>query len=114
MKKLISISILVILLSGCGAPNATKEFAQCLTDNGAIFYGSDTCGHCLDQKEMFGTAISSVNYVNCQFNIEACTSANIMYYPTWKVDGEPLGDSGVKSFDVLAEATGCELETLES
>ena len=42
-----------------GAPAAGKydEFAQCLKDKGATFYGAFWCPHCQAQKKLFGTSV---------------------------------------------------------
>ena len=52
-------------------------FAECLTENGATMYGTATCPYCTKQKEMFGDAFASVNYVDCQEDPDACTEKEI-------------------------------------
>ena len=84
------------------------SFAQCLTDEGAVFYGTDWCPHCTRQKEMFGNSMDHVNYVDCDEEQSVCSSQGIRGYPTWKVDGKNEM-MGVQTFDRLAAATGCEL-----
>jgi hypothetical protein len=38
------------------------EFAQCLSDKGAVFYGAFWCTHCKSQKQMFGApAVKKLN-----------------------------------------------------
>ena len=87
-------------------------FAKCLTDSGAVFYGSITCGHCGDQKELFGDAMKYINYVECNPRAENarpqdCVSANIEYFPTWIIGGEKI--IGMQPLQNLAEKTTCEL-----
>ena len=85
--------------------------ARCLTANGIKLYGSSTCGHCRNQKEMFGDAIEYVTYVECNHNHEdadvaACDEAGIGAYPTWVLaDGEQL--VGSRQLEDLAKETGC-------
>ena len=66
-------------------------FAKCLTEKGAIFYGTEWCGHCSTQKELFGESLQYIDFVDCDINSERCSSAGIRGYPTWKLaDGTPL------------------------
>ena len=62
------------------------EFAKCLTDSGTTIYGTEWCGHCQNQKEMFGASFSYVNYVDCDQNKQACNNAGIQGYPTWRIN----------------------------
>jgi len=39
-------------------PENHDNFAKCLTEKGATLYASKYCGHCNDQKEMFGESIN--------------------------------------------------------
>lgn len=93
-------------------PGKYAEFAQCLTDNGAIFYGAFWCPHCNDQKESFGEDFQYVTYVECSLPSRAqnqvCNDASIEAYPTWEfADGSRV--EGALSFPQLAEKTGCVL-----
>lgn len=89
------------------------EFAQCLADNNATFYGAYWCPHCNRQKAMFGDAMEHVDYVECSPNgkdapqAEICQRKGISGYPTWIIQGERY--SGVQSFEDLAVAADCEL-----
>lgn len=84
------------------------EFAQCISDAGAIMYGTDWCHFCQDQKSRFGKkAFKEVNYVNCDFNQAECSGAGVEGYPTWVVGGEIY--SGVQPLISLSTLTGCEL-----
>ncbi len=103
------------MLVGCAAPidggESYDEFAQCLNDEGLVLYGAFWCGHCADQKKMFGDAVHSLNYVECDPRDPAgqpdvCLAEGIEAYPTWKYsDGRAW--SGVQSFETLSEITGC-------
>ena len=106
------IAIPVIFLSLPKPALASDEFAQCLTNEGAVFYGSYQCGHCIDQKEMFGSSMQYVNYVECgplgaPPTNEACIQAGIDGYPTWIINGVKY--VGVQQLNKLSELTGCQL-----
>lgn len=92
-------------------PGQYDEFAQCLTEANATFYGTYWCPHCADQKEDFGKSMKYVNYVECaiqgqQGQTQVCNDAGIRGYPTWIFnDGTRL--SGRLSFEQLSAETGC-------
>lgn len=92
--------------SGQGG-GAFDEFAECLTDNGAIFYGTEWCGFCQQQKAMFGDSMDYVNFIDCDENRNTCMSEGIRGYPTWKIDGQLY--SGVQQMSRLSELTGCDV-----
>lgn len=110
-KKLILITSTLLLLFACS--NKLEPFAQCLTDKGAVFYGAFWCPHCANQKELFGSSIKNVTYVECSLpdrsgQTQACKDANITGYPLWAfADGSRL--SGEVSLATLAQKTGCTL-----
>lgn len=101
-------------VAGTGDKSATDSFAKCLTTKKATMYGSVLCGHCDDQKKMFGSSFEYVKYVECSvpFSREvtpACKAAGIRYTPTWIfADGERL--EGVQTLDKLSKETGCPLQ----
>ena len=86
------------------------EFAQCLADAGAIFYGAYWCPHCQDQKEMFDNS-SKLPYIECstpngQGQVQECSDEGITGYPTWVfADGSKI--DGLAQFSDLSEKTGC-------
>lgn len=90
------------------------QLAQCLTDRGAKMYGAYWCSHCINQKKMFGSSFSKVNYIECslpdgQTQTEVCQQAGIKGYPTWEFsDGSRL--EGEISLEALAQKSGCNLE----
>ena len=89
----------------------TKALAQCLTDKGFKLYGAFWCGHCKEQKEMFGEAVGLLNYIECSTpdgndQTEVCQEAGIEGYPTWGFpDGKKV--SGVMTLEELAKVSGC-------
>lgn len=96
-------------------PGKYDQFAQCLVDEGATFYGAFWCPHCQEQKRLFGNSAEFLPYVECstedkQSQTEVCNEAGIRTYPTWDfADGKRI--EGVVPLQKLAEATGCELTT---
>ena len=83
------------------------KFAKCLTEKGATVYVSTYCGHCKNQKEMFGDSLRYINQVECTENQQLCQEKGIKGVPTWIINGLPY--SGVQSFERLSELTGCSL-----
>jgi hypothetical protein len=90
------------------------QFAQCLKDKGATFYGAFWCSHCKEQKELFGkTAVKVLPYVECSTpdgtaQTSQCKEDGITGYPTWKFsDGEII--KGNMSLAQLSEKTSCVL-----
>lgn len=78
------------------------NFAQCLTDSGAIMYGNMyTCKYSQHQGGMFGSSFKFINYKDSSEN------PDVKITPTWYINGEIL--EGEQSFETLSEKTGCSL-----
>ena len=111
MKKIILIMMLLtaMFLVGCaGKANVGYDsFAQCLTDKGIKMYGTEWCGYCQSQKDMFGSSFQYVGYVDCEKNQQECMIAGIRGYPTWKINGDDF--PGRQSFERLSALSGCKL-----
>jgi thiol-disulfide isomerase/thioredoxin len=94
-------------------PSKYDEFAQCLKDKGALFYGAFWCPHCKTQKELFGSSAKLLPYVECSLpsgsgQTQECIDKKIEGYPTWEFsDGTRL--NGEISLEKLAEKTSCVL-----
>ncbi len=92
-------------------PSTLDQFAQCLKDKGAVFYGAFWCPHCQNQKKAFGSSAKYVPYVECstpdgKSQTQLCKDKKIEGYPTWMyADGSR--ESGELSLAHLAEKTGC-------
>ena len=113
---LISLAVLALLgwwIYAISTPGNYDEFAQCLKDKGAVFYGAFWCPHCKAQKGMFGKSASKLPYVECsnpdgQSQTQMCIDKGITAYPTWVfADGSRL--SGEIALATLAEKTSCAL-----
>ncbi len=100
-------------------PTALDDFAKCLTEKGMKFYGSEACGYCNQEKELFGDSMQYINYIECKDEetggaTAECQAEGIyvpggLGVPTWQLpDGEM--SPGYKSLKQLAELSGCSLE----
>lgn len=103
--------IAVVVFSGTTEGNY-DTFSQCLSNNGVKMYGAYWCGHCNNQKEMFGSSWKYVNYIECATpnngQTDKCLDAGIEAYPTWEfIDGSRIVSE--MSFEELSEKTGCEI-----
>lgn len=98
-------------------PGIYDQFAQCLKDQGAVFYGAFWCPHCKAQKKMFGSSEKLIPYVECSTldgkgQTQECIEKGIKSYPTWEfIDGTQL--NGQIPLAQLAEKTSCELPSNE-
>ncbi len=126
-NKPIVLGALVLLIVGgviyftSSAPTATPTsstqldgFTQCLKDSGAIFYGAFWCPHCREQKQMFGSAMDKLPYVECSTpdgnrQTPICQTMKIESYPTW-VFPNGATSTGTLSLEALAEKSGCALQ----
>ena len=94
-------------------PGKYDEFAMCLQEEGATFYGAFWCPHCQDQKKSFGKSSKLLPYVECstadgQGQTTECQEAGIRSYPTWEfADGSRR--NGEMSLEELSLKTGCAL-----
>ena len=99
--------LLVYLIMPKGEAGQYDEFAQCLTEKGAVMYGTDWCPYCKNQKAMFGASFKNIDYVNCDFSKAECDKNGVTGYPTWKVGGQSF--SGVQPLTKLGSLAGCEI-----
>ncbi len=127
-KTKIFILVIVLLVIGTVAmafvrgPGSTgvveagkyDEFAICLKDKGATFYGAFWCPHCANQKRLFGTSSKLLPYVECstpdgQGKLPICLDKKIEGYPTWEFADGSRPFSGEATLAQLSEKTTCEL-----
>ncbi|MFC1741125.1 hypothetical protein ACFL3V_01135 [Nanoarchaeota archaeon] len=83
-------------------------FAQCLSEKGAVMYGTYWCSHCNAQKADFGDAFSHIEYVECSDQKELCAENDVQGFPTWIIDGAKY--EGRQPLSRLSALTGCDLE----
>ncbi|MBX4209349.1 hypothetical protein KW799_01490 [Candidatus Parcubacteria bacterium] len=94
-------------------PGQYDQFATCIKDSGATFYGAFWCPHCQEQKALFGKSAAKLPYVECstpdgQGQTEICKQKNVESYPTWefKTAGRKTGTFALAE---LSTFTGCPL-----
>lgn len=105
---LIAAGVGYFLLSEEPEPSTELDmFAQCLSENGATMYGLETCPHCQDQKDMFGSSFKFVDHVECSRQKSVCSRKGVTSVPLWIINGKRMG--GVQSLQKLSEVTGCDL-----
>jgi len=103
----------VLLIKLSSRPGELDQFAKCLKEKGAVFYGTFWCQHCQNQKALFGRSAKRLPYVECSTpdgrgQSAVCKDKNIESYPTWEFnDGSRL--TGELSLTRLAEKTSCQL-----
>ena len=85
------------------------SFAQCLTDSGVKFYGSDSCPHCKDQKNMFRESFIHIDYKECSDSVNSAVCSGLRGVPAWEIPGVEGFVYGTQNLNQLAELSGCEL-----
>lgn len=92
-------------------PGKYDNFAQCLTDMGAVMYGAVWCSHCIEQKAEFGDSFKYVKYIECPDNTQFCIDKGIQGFPTWLIGTSTKleGYEKNKTMQELSDATGCTL-----
>ncbi len=86
------------------------ELAKHLTSVGAKMYGAFWCGHCNEQKQMFGReAVEELTYIECDPQgknpqVALCQAAGITGYPAWQINGQMY--FGTRSLPELAQLSG--------
>jgi thiol-disulfide isomerase/thioredoxin len=86
------------------------SLAQHLTKTKAKMYGAFWCGHCHEQKEMFGEAAwNQIDYIECDpkgknSRSDICKTAKIKGFPTWEINDRLY--LGKQSLDKLSELSG--------
>ena len=107
--------IMIVIIGIYGYKNITKEplapgqydeFAQYLTEQGAIMYGTEWCPHCKNQKALFGNSFQYINYIDCDKESNICDAAEVKGFPTWEIDGRLY--PGEQSFEELSLYSGVE------
>jgi len=116
---IILVIVLVVAVSGYfiwqekQKPAPLDDFAKCLKDKGAKFYGAFWCPHCQNQKKVFGRSERYLNYIECSTpdgknQLQVCIDADIQGYPTWEF-ADKSRQTGELSLQQLADKTGCQL-----
>lgn len=95
-------------------PSTYDDFAKCLKESGATFYGAFWCPHCQATKRMFGSAAQYLPYVECstpngQGQLAICKDKGIQTYPTWTFANSTTTLTGERTMAELAAMTSCTL-----
>lgn len=114
-KKIILIWFILSLgfLLGCSSPQDTtsiinvEEIAKCMWQKWIKMYGTETCSHCIDQKELFGDSFKYINYVDCAQTPESCSK--IEWTPTREFPGGEL-IAGKQMISTLTEKAWCDVK----
>lgn len=86
-----------------------RGLAEHLSKSDAKFYGASWCPHCNSQKDLFGSSVKRIPYVECSPGgsnapqAPVCKEKNIQSYPTWIINGQRY--TGVQPLDTLAQLT---------
>lgn len=111
MKKLIL--LLILLIGGCASNDSPtgnviyEDFARYLTEEGVVMVGAEWCGHCQNQKAIFGDSFKYVTFIDATVDPELAANYDVPGYPTWILaNGEQL--VGEQSIETLMEKTGYE------
>lgn len=126
IKKYAFRTLILIILAGgialaiqaANRPGKYDEFATCVKDSGAKFYGAFWCPHCAAQKKAFEGSQKKLPYIECSTpdakgQVQACNDAGIQSYPTWEfADGRRI--EGEMSLEDIAAKTMCTLPGAEA
>lgn len=110
---LVVVVVSFFLLTRSSEPGKLDDFAKCLEEKEAFFYGAFWCPHCATQKKMFGRSQTLIPYIECSTpdqrgQTQICSEKGITGYPTWEFS-DGTRQSGVVSLEELSEKTGCVL-----
>ena len=89
-----------------------QALANHLQQIGAKMYAAHWCTHCKSQLDAFGSAASSVPYVECfpgggNAIDSSCEAAGVRGFPTWVINGEVY--EGERSLEELARVSGFQM-----
>ena len=89
---------------------AYANFAQCINDSGAVFWGAFWCPHCAQQKAIFGDSANLLPYKECSERDRSlkqiCRDEYITGFPTWRFENGLQCGGEIKGL-VLAHLTNC-------
>jgi thiol-disulfide isomerase/thioredoxin len=85
--------------------NLAESLANCLSNKEVVMYGTEWCGLCKKQKELFGDSFSKINYLDCDKSPQICIDAGVQAYPSWKINNQI--ELGYLGLDLLKDLSGC-------
>ena len=81
-----------------------KKLVTRLRRHKTVLYGADYCGPTRQQKQLLGSSISRIRYVNCEKG-EVCKTEKIRAFPTWVIDGtHHIGLKSVSQLNAILDA----------
>jgi hypothetical protein len=89
---------------------AEVALSEHLAKTGAKFYGAAWCGHCTNQKRLFGQAAqTTLPYIECdrksaKSQADLCTQKRVRLFPSWEIDGKMY--EGSRELADLAKMSG--------
>lgn len=92
-------------VTGAAVLDEKAVLAQCLTQKGVSMGGAEWCGHCKNQKEMFGDSFEYIDYHDCDQDKTWCDANGITGYPTWIINGQKY--PGEKTLEQLKDLAAC-------
>lgn len=113
----VAVSLVLFLVFNIQAMNEKDytDLAKCLAEKEVNLYSSYLCGHCYQQKRLFGDSFQYIKEIECHpegknSQTELCTKKNIAGTPTWIM--EPNGvemerHAGFMTIEELEEFSGC-------
>tara|TARA_Y100000034_G_C6837171_1_gene378437 strand:+ start:146 stop:493 length:348 start_codon:yes stop_codon:yes gene_type:complete len=100
----LAIIILIFALKDPVNPQGDRETVKCIAEN-SLLYSSFTCSACKNQEELFGDNYDLINKIDCFYEGEKCSQAEIRGTPTWIINDQEY--LGIKTIEELKELTGC-------
>ncbi len=105
--SVIAVIVLVLVFySGKGARGNLESFAECLSEEGFVFYYSDWCPFCKTEMQFFGASFELIKSVNCSDVPSVCVAAKIESVPTW-IFGDNERVTGAQGLSRLSELSNC-------
>ena len=110
---IILVGVLVLAKASDNQPGKLDDFAACLGEAGAKFYGAFWCPHCQAQKALFGKSAKLLPYVECSTpdgkgQLPICKDKGVESYPTWFF-ADNTKKTGEVPLEELSKATSCPL-----
>lgn len=106
---LVALIIVGVLIFAPRQPAANLDnFARCLSEKGAVMYGTPNCPFCQSERNAFGDSFRFVRYVDCSDEPQECLNAGVHGVPTWIfADGRKF--EGKQGIEKLSQESGCPL-----
>jgi len=101
---IVVIAAIVAIIFFKNTPDTDEKVMSCIASKSHM-YGSATCPHCAEQKQILGSYVSLFNITDCYADIGVCNNEKIEYFPTWIIGGEKY--IGVKSIEELKTISNC-------